>query len=463
MGLRALCLKRGCGAWRAVWAALALLCAGLPPGVPALHAQPASFAPLVKAQRGKVVHIQTRAGLESANDGEVEPPGHGPGFQATGTGIIVSSDGLIVTNFHLVSGAPEVVVTLENGRKYTADIVGTDAQTDLALIRIPVTGLPAVEFGDSDRIEVGDWVVAIGSPFGFNFSVSAGIISAKGRNIHGMDNLAFGEFLQTDAAINPGSSGGPLFSLDGKVVGIASAVSQRGQGIAFAVPSNLVAEVVRQLREHGRVIRGWLGVVIQELSPELAESLGLPEGAQGVLVDGVHPGGPAAAAGLRKNDVITRLRGEPVARVAHLQKLVALAKPGTTLAVEGRRRAPGEQEWKAFVLSVTVALDPSQNLPLAGTIVLDVPGLELAPIPDDYRRRLGLAVGVGALVERVLPGGTAHEAGLQAGDVILEVNRQEVRGPDDAAAMLERRREPRLAVLIRRGAQVLHLVLTPPP
>jgi serine protease Do len=459
MGVHALPVKGGLGAWCALRAAAALASAGLLCAAPPLAAQPASFAPLVRAQHGKVVHIQTRTGSEPADDAET--PSHLSGLQATGTGIIVSADGLIVTNFHLVSGAPEVAVTLESGRTYKAVIVGTDTQTDLALLRIPATGLRAVEFGDSDRVEVGDWVIAIGSPLGFNFSVSAGIISAKGRNIHGMDNLAFGEFLQTDAAINPGSSGGPLFSLDGKVVGIASAVSRRGQGIAFAVPSNLVAEVVRQLREHGRVIRGWLGVVIQELPPELAESLGLPEGAQGVLVEGVHPGGPAAAAGLRKNDVITRLRGELVTRVAHLQKLVALAKPGTTLAAEGLRRAPGEREWKVFVLSVTVALDPSQNPPQAGTMVLESPGLELAPIPESHRQRLGLAVGVGALVERVLPGGGAHDAGLQAGDVILEVNRQEVRGPDDAAAMLERQREQRLALLIRRGGQVLHLVLTP--
>lgn len=426
-----------------------------------LLAQPASFAPLVKAQRAKVVHINTRSEPEFTDEADPDAPNRPPiATQSSGTGIIVSADGLVVTNFHVVSSAQEITVTLENGRKYKAEVVGTDAQTDLALIRIPATGLPAVEFGDSDRIEVGDWVIAIGSPLGLNYTVTAGIISAKGRNIYGMDNLAYGEFLQTDAAINPGSSGGPLFDMDGKVIGINAAVSRRGQGIAFAVPSNLVVEVVRQLKENGRVIRGWLGIVIQDLSPELAESLGLPDGTRGVLVNDVQPGGPAADAGLRKNDVITKLRGEQVQRVSQLQKLVALAKPGTSVTVEGLRRPVGELSWKVFVHAVTVATDPNQNAMPPETLLVERLGLELSAVPEVVRQRLGLAPGVGALVERVVPGGVAEDVGLQAGDVILEVNRQEVRGMADTANVLEHTREPRAPMLIRRGSQVLYLVLT---
>jgi serine protease Do len=423
-------------------------------------AQPVSFAPLVKAQRAKVVHINTRSETEPAEEGEPLAPLRPPApTQGMGTGIIVSADGLILTNFHVVSSTREIAVTLESGRKYRGEIVGTDAQTDLALVKIPAAGLPPVEFGDSDRIEVGDWVIAIGSPLGLNYTVTAGIISAKGRNIFGVDNLAYGEFLQTDAAINPGSSGGPLFGMDGKVIGINAAVSRRGQGIAFAVPSNLAVEVVRQLRENGRVIRGWLGVVIQELTPELAASLGLPDGTAGVLVDDVQPQGPAALAGLRKNDVVVTFRGERLARVAQLQKLVALAKPGTVVAADGLRRAVGETEWKVFVASVQVGNDPNQSGAEAQPAVLQRLGLELAPVPEFVRQRMGLGQGVGALVDRVIPGGMAEDVGLQAGDVLLEVNRQEVRGTSDAAAVLDRVREARAPILIRRGNQVLYLVL----
>ena len=344
-------------------------------GAATVRGQPASFAPLVKAQRAKVVHILTRAEAGVGDDANAFPYA----AQATGTGIVVSADGLIVTNFHVVSGNQAITVTLENGRKYMAEVVGTDAQTDLALLKIPATGLQPVEFGDSDQAEVGDWVIAIGSPLGLTSTVTAGIISAKGRNIYGMDNLAYGEFLQTDAAMNPGSSGGPLFGTNGKVIGINSAVSRRGQGIAFAVPSNLVVEVVRQLRENGRVIRGWLGIVIQDLTGELAESLGLPESTVGVLVNDVQPTGPAAVAGLRKNDVVTKLRGERLTRVAQLQKLVALAKPGTSVPAEGLRRAVGETAWKPFSLTVLVGNDPNQNLD-AETTLLERLGLELAAV-----------------------------------------------------------------------------------
>jgi serine protease Do len=209
------------------------------------------------------------------------------------------------------------------------------------------------------------------------------------------------------------------------------------------------------------VIRGWLGVVIQELTPELAESLGLPDGTAGVLVDDVQPGGPAALAGWRKNDAVLTFRGERLTRVAQLQKLVALAKPGTVVPADGLRRAVGETEWKVFAASVQVGNDPSQSAAEAPPAVLQRLGLELAPVPEPIRQRLGLGLGVGAVVDRVLPGGMAEDVGLQAGDVLLEVNRQEVRGMADAAAVLERSRDARVPILIRRGNQVLYLVLHP--
>jgi serine protease Do len=429
----------------------------------AAGAQPATFAPLVKAQRGKVVHINTRTdAVPDAGEELLSPLPPPIPAQGAGTGILISADGYVVTNFHVISGARDIAVTLENGRKYRGDVVGMDSHTDLALVKIPASGLPAVEFGDSDRAEVGDWVIAMGSPLGLNYTVTAGIISAKGRNIFGMDNLAYGEFLQTDAAINPGSSGGPLFNLKGQVIGVNSAISRRGQGIGFAVPSNLVVEIVRQLREHGRVIRGWLGVVIQDLTPEMSESLGLPGLAPGVLVEDAQPEGPAARAGLRKGDVVTEFRNERLARVTQLQKLVALSKPGTVVPLRGLRRAAGESEWKPFAAAVTVANDPSQTGTDRQPAILYRLGLELAPVHEVLREQLGLAAGAGALVERVQPGGAAQDVGLQAGDVLLEINRQGVHGPGDAVRILEQGGETRQPMLVRRGSQTLYLVIAVP-
>ena len=248
-------------------------------------AQPASFSPLVKKQRSKVVHI----GIREKTDIQTEGHGLFPYWKpeprrGMGSGVIISSDGLILTNHHVVSNTEFIEVVLENGGKYQAEIIGSDKQTDLALIRIDAKKLSVVEFGNSDKVEVGDWVIAIGNPWGLSFTVTAGIISAKGRNIFESDNLAFGEFIQTDAAINPGNSGGPLFNLKGKVIGVNTAISNKGYGIGFAVPSNLVVEVIRHLKEYGRVMHGWLGVVIAEITPELIRTLKLPKNTKGILI-----------------------------------------------------------------------------------------------------------------------------------------------------------------------------------
>ena len=435
--------------------ALAVFCADAPP----LAAQPQSFAPIVKAQRDKVVHINTSAGKGLGGGARSGQPFRFPDpNRGTGSGFIISTDGYIVTNYHVVKSANEIEVVLADEQTYPAQIVGLDAQTDLALLKIRAHGLPAARFGDSDSLEVGDWVIAIGNPLGLDYTVTAGIISAKGRNIFGNENLAYGEFLQTDAAINPGNSGGPLFNLTGEVIGVNSAISRRGQGIGFAVPSNLVVEVVRQLREHGRVDRGWLGVVIQELTAKLVTALALPAQTRGVVVDELLADSPARETGLRKGDVLTTFRRKPLRRVAQLQKLVALTQPGSRVAVEGLRRDSESSPWQPLKLNLSIGRNPASAR--AGEIsVLARLGISAVNIPDTLRRSARLGEDVGVLVESVAPGATGETLGLRAGDIILEVNRTEVGSREALEAALGKARSARIPLLVRRGNKILYLVL----
>jgi serine protease Do len=425
----------------------------------AAHAQPLSFAPIVKAQRAKVVHINT-----SARSPAGEPASGGDPFRlpdpnrGSGSGFIVSPDGYIVTNHHVVENADGVEVLLSDERRFLAEIVGLDPQTDLALLKIAADGLPVVAFGDSNRLEVGDWVLAIGNPLGLDHTVTAGIISAKGRNIFDQENLAYGEFLQTDAAINPGNSGGPLFNLDGQVVGVNSAISRKGQGIGFAVPSNLVVQVVAQLREFGRVNRGWLGVVILEVTHELADKLALPSGTHGVLVDEILPESPARTAGMRAGDVLTGFGAESLSKVPQLQKLVALSAPGSEVDVRGLRRGAESQPWQPLRLHLRIGVNPAaadtgQPSPLSRI------GLSALNIPADVRQQIELDSEGGVLVESVTPGGVAEEAGLRAGDIIVEVNRTEVGSRVALETALLQARSERIPLVVRRQNKMLFLVL----
>jgi serine protease Do len=419
-------------------------------------AQPLSFAPIVKAQRDKVVHIDTSVRGEPSAGGErfrLPEPDRG-----TGSGFILSADGFIVTNHHVVENADRVEVVLADERKFPAEIVGLDPQTDLALLKIDAGGLAAVRFGDSSRLEVGDWVIAIGNPLGLDHTVTAGIISAKERNIFDDENLAYGEFLQTDAAINPGNSGGPLFNLAGEVVGVNSAISRKGQGIGFAVPSNLVVQIVDQLQRFGRVQRGWLGVVIMELTRERAEQLVLPTGSRGVVIEEILPDSPAREAGLRKGDVLTRFGQESLSKVAQLQKLVALSLPGKDVELAGLRRDTDGAPWRPLRVKLRMGANPAG--PETGSLSpLSRIGLSALNIPADIRRQSDLPGSAGVLVEAVAPGGPADEAGLRAGDVILEVNRTEVTSRAALETALLQARIPRIPLVVRRDRKVLYVTL----
>ncbi|RMF88069.1 MAG: Do family serine endopeptidase [Nitrospinota bacterium] len=323
-----------------------------------------SLAPLVKTLTPAVVNIRTTQvvqGEEFATGprhpmqefserffGLQRPPAF---RQSLGSGFIIDPAGYIVTNNHVIANARTIGVRLADGREFNASVLGTDPQTDLALLRIKAEGdLPAVPLGDSEATQVGDWVIAIGNPFGLGQTVTTGIISAKGRVIGAGP---YDDFLQTDAAINPGNSGGPLFNLNGEVIGINTAIVASGQGIGFAIPSQLAKTVIAQLKSRGRVVRGWLGVYVQPLTPPLAQSLGL-EKLQGALVADVVAGGPAAEAGVQPGDVIVALGGQPVQTATDLPRLVAEAPVGKAVPVKLIRRG------KTRSVAVTIGERPAE-------------------------------------------------------------------------------------------------------
>ncbi|MBV1799663.1 Do family serine endopeptidase [Siccirubricoccus sp. G192] len=344
-----------------------------------------------------------------------------------GSGFIIDPAGFIVTNNHVVGNADQVKVELADGRDLPAKVVGTDPQTDLALLKVEAGGaLPTVAFGDSDHLRVGEWVVAMGNPFGLGASATAGIVSARGRQIGAGP---YDDFIQTDAPINPGNSGGPLFNTTGEVVGVNTAIfspSGGNIGIGFAVPSRLAQHVVAQLKDHGRVERGWLGVSMQRLDPEMAAALSVPE-AKGAVVAAVEPNSPAARAGLQPGDVIVGVNGRPIAQPRALAAAVAELKPGaeTKLAVlrNGERTEP----------QVTIGTPPNARMAQGGAAGQEREQLGLALAPNGK--------GEGAVVAQVAPDGLAAERGMQPGDVILRAGGQVVHGPADVAKAVDAARQ----------------------
>ncbi|WP_245881056.1 Do family serine endopeptidase [Thauera aromatica] len=327
-----------------------------------------------------------------------EPPGPDPDpdNQSLGSGFIVSADGYILTNAHVVEGAEEILVRLADKREFSAEVVGADARSDVALIRIEAGGLPHVVLGDPDALKVGEWVLAIGSPFGFEQSVTAGIVSAKGRSL---PDENFVPFIQTDVAINPGNSGGPLFNLRGEVVGINSQIYSRTggfMGLSFAIPIDVAMDVQQQLRTHGRVQRGRIGVSIQEVTRDLADGFGLPRTA-GALVSMVEAGGPAAHGGIEQGDVILRFNGRSVENSADLPRIVAAARPGATVDVDVFR----DGKLQVLKLAVGEWQDP-ENAASAGSR----PHMASAP------NRLGLVLVAPTLAQR-------RERGIEQGLVVL--------------------------------------------
>jgi serine protease Do len=361
---------------------------------------------------------------------------------ALGSGFIIDPDGHIVTNNHVVGDASKVEVTLQDGDKYTAKIVGRDLRTDLAVLKIDAgKPLPYVSFGDSDAAQIGDWVVAVGNPFGLGGSVTTGIISARGRDIH---TGQFDDFLQIDAPINRGNSGGPTFNLNGQVIGINTAIySPNGGsvGIGFAVPSNVAKTVVTALEEHGKVERGWLGVQIQPVTPAIAASLDL-KGDHGALVALVTPDSPSAAAGLKQGDVILAFNGEDITKLRDLPHDVAGSNPGSsaTLTVwrDGKQQQVdvklGEMPANPQVASASNGGDEGQ--PAESHV--GAMGLHLAPLTNDVRSELHLGRGVhGVVITHVDGGSIADNIGLSRGDVIMSIDQQPMNSPQEAADRLK--------------------------
>src|SRR6202011_2749295 len=438
-----------------------------------------SLAPLVKKVSPAVVNISVSRSADAdsaAEEPELAPaPGfpnspfdqflrrffeqQGPGGQrhmfpqapgsraqriALGSGFIIDPTGYVVTNSHVVGDAGKVEVTLPDNSKYTAKIVGRDPKTDIALLKIESNKpLPYVTFGDSSAAQVGDWVMAVGNPFGLGGTVTTGIISARGRDIH---SGPFDDFLQIDAPINRGNSGGPTFNLDGQVIGINTAIySPNGGsvGIGFAVPSNLAETVVAQLEQHGKVSRGWLGVQIQEVTPAIASSLGL-QGEHGALVAVITPDSPGAKAGLKQGDVIMTFNGNEVSRLRDLPRLVAETAPDTGVKMKVWRNGQpvelhatlGELPNNEQVASASNGREQDGEQDEAARA--DALGMHLAPLNSQLRRELHTGKEVqGVVITQVDPGSAAAEVGLNEGDVVVAIDQQPVKTPQEAAAKLK--------------------------
>lgn len=350
-----------------------------------------------------------------------------------GTGVIATEDGLIITNNHVIDGAEELSVVLHDGTTLDAELVGADADTDLAVLRVDHDGLVPADFGDSEQAMVGDWVVALGSPFGLRQSVTAGIISALGRESVGL--ARFENYIQTDAAINPGNSGGPLVNLDGEVIGINTAISSAAggnDGIGFAIPSRIVERIVNDLAADGTVERGWLGVNIQPLDPELAASFDV-SARRGVLVSGVLEDTPAAKAGLEPGDIILAIDGRTTDTPASLARTVAESEPDE--AVEIRIVRDGERQTRTAVLTARPS-DPGSAAAPDRPAPPSRLGLELAPLDEELRSQAGLATEKGVFVRGVESDGPAAEAGIEPGDAILRIGRTPVESVEDVRAAL---------------------------
>ena len=376
--------------------------------------------------------------------------------QSLGSGFIIDPSGFIVTNNHVIEGADEITVTLQDGTSLKATLVGHDDSGDIALLRVkPDKPLPSVAFGDSDKARVGDWVLAIGNPFGLGGTVTAGIVSAVGRNIH---QGPYDFFLQTDAAINQGNSGGPLFNMDGDVIGMNTAIYSRSGGsvgIGFSIPSKMVKTIVSQLRDVGHPVRGWLGVRIQQVTPDIAESVGLKEPV-GAMIAGVNDGGPADKAKIRNGDIILKFNGQEVKDMPALPRVVAESDVGKQVPIVLWR------DGKEVTVQATLAEKPSD----ADLAAADTPskggddggkqtnlvglGLKIAPITQELKDKYQIPDDQkGVAIVDVTPDSPATERGLKAGDVIVEVQQGEVTSPEDVTKRIDAvRKENRKSVLI---------------
>jgi serine protease Do len=377
------------------------------------------------------------------------------GFQqkSLGSGFIIDREGYIVTNNHVVENADEIKVKLANGKEFDAKVIGRDPKTDLALIKITGSGdLKPLNIGDSDALKVGSWVVAVGSPFGLEQTVTAGIVSAKGRTIGAGP---YDNFIQTDASINPGNSGGPLINTKGEVVGINTAIVASGQGIGFAIPANVAKEVMPQLKEKGKVTRGWIGVGIQEMTPELTKSFDLKD-KKGALVSQVFKDGPADKAGIEQGDVILEFDKKEIKESKDLPRIVAAIPVGKTVPVTISRNG------KVITKDVKVGEMEDKITETAKTPTGKKVGIAVQNITPEIARALSLKDTSGAVVTQVEQGSAAANAGIQQGDVIRQVNRKHVK---DAKSVIQTIEEAKsgdsILLLIQRGENSLYVTVTP--
>jgi len=367
-----------------------------------------------------------------------------------GSGFVIDGEGHIVTNAHVIDRADEINVTLADGRSLPATLIGADKKLDLALLKIDAgDSLPIVRFGDSDNLQVGEWVMAIGNPFGLEQTVTAGIVSAKGRVIGAGP---YDDFIQTDASINPGNSGGPLFNIDGEVIGINTAIIAQGQGIGFAIPVNVARQAITQIKETGQVTRGWLGVSIQVVDDDLAESLGL-DSAGGALVTEVFPASPAEKAGFRRRDVIVAFNGKPIEHVRDLPRIVAATPVGESVNVSVIRNGKGVK-LRAVVTKMDEETESVVSKTQPGRTT--TAGIAVSPLTAELAKRHDLKPGQGVVITMIAPESEAAKANLRPGDIILEINGQTVGSSKDFQKALSGEIGKKPLILVKRGDQSLY-------
>jgi serine protease Do len=466
---------------------VAVACSTLPTGstavaagVPPSMAQ--GFSEIVKRVTPAVVNIAVTGGGEGGRGRRPLPPGpfggppgeeppggelptpppmpppgpHGRPDQSAGSGVVLDSSGYIVTNNHVVEGATQITVTLSDRREFSAKIIGTDPKTDLAVIKIEAKDLPALKWAEYEKLQVGDLVLAIGSPFGLSSTVTLGIISALGRGNVGIAD--YEDFIQTDAAINPGNSGGALVNMNGDLIGINTAIFSRtggSEGIGFAIPSSIALDIVESLQKTGKVVRGWMGVAIQEITPALAKSFKLPEQRKGVLVSDVNENGPSYEAGIKRGDVVIAFNGKDVQSVSQLRNLVARTIVGKDAQVKILR------DGKEQTLNVKVAERPSDEMlakkepaPKEPTETIKPPdnvlaALRIQALDPAMMNQMNIpAKTTGVVITSVEAGSSAEAAGLQRGDVIQEVNHEVVKSLDDYQKAASKIKKDELAVLL---------------
>ncbi len=439
---------------------------------------PLSFADIAEQITPAVVNISTSQIIAPVFNLDAPPPENklfewffdgtsprpGSTRRSLGSGVIIDQSGYIITNNHVIEDADEIQVTLSDDQQFTAEIIGRDTKTDIALIKIPAHDppFPVAQLGDSDTLRVGEWVIAVGNPYGLSHTVTAGIVSAKGRVIGG----PYDDFIQTDASINPGNSGGPLLNIRGEVIGINTAIfstvqgNHLAQGIGFAIPANILRQVIYDLQKYGKVQRGWLGIMIQDVTSDLAESFNLPD-AGGALIANVVPGGPADKAGLKRGDVVLNFDDFVIEQSIDLPKITAATLPGALITLTVNR--DGEEQ----ILTVELGEFPDNDSPLSQPTsqAEQFLGLDVRNLTPELAQQYTISPHeTGALVIHVAADSPAEKAGIQTGDIIGEINRIEVRTRDDYQQALDiSQHDQMLLILIKRADELLYTIINLTP